>query len=362
MAVRRLPTSAYVPLGRVHPRVSRIGFGAYRVDDRSDVHRESLREALVGGISLIDTSTNYADGHSEILVGEVVRDVVARGAARREDLVIVTKAGYVQGSNQREAVKKARAGSPWSEVTEYAPDCWHCISPDFLNDQLSASLERLAMPRVDVLLLHNPEYFLMDAMHRGAAPANARAAFYDRLARAFRHLESERAAGRIGAYGVSSNTFVVSHEKEDAVSLERVLAAAGPGFAIVELPFNPLETGAKEAVHTPDGRSVLEVAKAAGLGVLVNRPLNAFSARGLVRFAALAPDLLRELGHSPGWDAERMKPLRSYLEAEFECDRNADATLSQRTLRALLTTPGVDVALVGMRRPAYVKDVLDAFD
>ncbi|MDL2717857.1 MAG: aldo/keto reductase [Acidobacteriota bacterium] len=365
MTVRRLAASAYAPLGRVHPRVSRVGFGGYRVDDRSDVHREALREALVAGVSLVDTSTNYADGHSEILVGEVVRDVVARGAARREDLVLVTKAGYVQGSNQREAQRRARAGTPWSEMTTYAPDCWHCISPDFLRDQLTASLGRLAMPKVDVFLLHNPEYFLTDAAHRGVPRDDAREAFYDRLARAFRHLEAETAAGRIGAYGVSSNTFVVPHDKDDAVSLERVLASAGPGFAVVQLPFNPLEIGAKEAVHTADGRSVLDVAKSAGLGVLVNRPLNAFSGRGLVRFAALQPDVLRELGHAAEWDAERMKPLMSYLDAEFGSAPNAgathDATLAQRTLRALLATPGVDVALVGMRRPAYVRDVLGAF-
>ena len=367
MPVRRLPASAYTSLGRVHTHVSRVGFGGYRVDDRSDVHREALREALVAGVSLVDTSTNYADGHSEILVGEVVRDVVARGAVAREDLVLVTKAGYVQGSNQREAVRRAHAGDPWSEMTEYAPDCWHCISPDFLRDQLTASLERFAMPKVDVLLLHNPEYFLTDAAHRGAPQAEAREEFYERLARAFRHLESEVSAGRIGWYGVSSNTFVVPREKEDAVSLERVLASAGPGFAVVQLPFNPLEIGAKEPLHTADGRSVLDVARAAGLGVIVNRPLNAFSERGLVRFAALAPDILRELGHGADWDAERIRPLVSYLDAEFECDAavakgaGADATLVQRTLRALLATPGVDVALVGMRRSAYVRDVLGAF-
>src|ERR1017187_8740335 len=287
MVVSRLPASAYGPLGRVHARVSKIGFGGYRVDDRSDVHREALRE---------------------ILVGEVVRDVLGRGAARREDLVLVTKAGYVQGSNQREAIRRARAGRPWSEMTEYTPDCWHCIAPDFLADQLTASLERLALPSVDVLLLHNQEYFLTDAAHRGVPRDEARAAFYERIRRALAHLESEVAAGRIGAYGISSNTFVVPRENEDAVSLERVLENAGPGFAVVQLPFNPLETGAREPIHTADGRSALDVAKGADLGVLVNRPLNAFSGHGLVRFAALAPDTLRELGRDAGGDEERGRP------------------------------------------------------
>jgi aryl-alcohol dehydrogenase-like predicted oxidoreductase len=360
MAVSRLPASAYGPLGRVHARVSRIGFGGYRVDDRIDVHREALREALVSGVTLVDTSTNYADGHSEILVGEVVRDVLGRGALRREDLVLVTKAGYVQGSNQREAIRRARAGRPWSEMTEYTPDCWHCIAPDFLADQLTASLERLALPKVDVLLLHNPEYFLTDAAHRGVPRDEARAAFYERIRRALEHLESEVAAGRIGAYGISSNTFVVPREDDDAVSLDRVLENAGPGFAVVQLPFNPLETGAREPIHTADGRSALDVAKGAGLGVLVNRPLNAFSARGLARFAAFAPDVLRELGRDAAWDEARTRPLTSYLDTAFGPVPGVESSLAQRTLRALLETPGVDVVLVGMRRTAYVHDVLGA--
>jgi hypothetical protein len=361
MGLSRLPESAYGPLGRVAPRVSRVGFGAYRVDDRSDVHREALREALVSGVTLVDTSTNYGDGHSEVLVGEVVRDVVGRGAVRREDLVLVTKAGYVQGTNQREAILRARSGRPWSGMTEYTRDCWHCISPDFIADQLTASLERLGVPAVDVLLLHNPEYFLMDAAHRGLPRDAAREEFYGRVKKAFQHLETEVAAGRIRGYGVSSNTLVVPRENEDAVSLERLLESAGAGFALVQLPFNPLETGAREAIHTADGRSALDVARSAGLGVLVNRPLNAFSGRSLARFAALQPDVLGELGRDAAWDEERVRPLASHLETAFGGARPGGSSLAQRTLLALLGTPGVDVVLVGMRRPAYVRDVLGAF-
>ena len=331
------------------------------MDDRSDVHREALREALVSGITLVDTSTNYADGHSEILVGEVVRDVLGRGAARREDLVLVTKAGYVQGSNQREAIRRARAGRPWSEMTEYTPDCWHCISPDFLADQLTASLERLALPKVDVLLLHNPEYFLTDAAHRGVPRDEARASSTSASGGLSSTSSPRWPPAASAAYGISSNTFVVPRENEDAVSLERVLENAGPGFAVVQLPFNPLETGAREPIHTADGRSVLDVAKSAGLGVLVNRPLNAFSGRGLVRFAALAPDILRELGRDAEWDEERARPLASYLDTAFAPARGEGSSLAQRTLRALLGTPGVDVVLVGMRRTAYVRDVVGAF-
>jgi len=361
MEVPRLAEAAYAPLGRVSPRVSRVGFGCYRVDDRVAEHGRALDAAIRAGINLLDTSTNYADGHSESLVGAALADAFAGHRLPREDVVVVTKAGYLQGSNLAEALRRERAGRPWSEVVAYGPDLRHAISPDFLADQLTGSLRRLRLARVDVLLLHNPEYFLTDALHRGVPRDEARGAFYDRAARAFRHLESEVGAGRIRFYGVSSNTFVVPHERADAVSLTRLLECAGPGFAVVQLPFNPLETGAREPVHTPDGRSVLDVAKAAGLGVLVNRPFNAFSRGGLVRFADLAPDALAGAGRDAAWEKERVRELQAWVTSAFAGAAPAGGSLAQRTLRALLATTGVDVVLAGARRLDYVSDAVGAF-
>lgn len=305
MSEARLSNSTRRPLGKLPARVSPVGFGGYRVDDRVARHREALRLALLSGVNLVDTSTNYGDGHSELLVGKVLREMAATGEIAREDVVVVTKAGYVQGQNLRDAHQRRKLGDPWPEMTEYSRDCWHCISPPFLKDQLSASLGRLAMPRVDLLLLHNPEYFLADAEHRNLPLAEARDAFYDRMGRAFEQLEKEVAAGRIGAYGVSSNTFVVPHEKADAVDLLRLLDLAGPGFAAIQLPMNPVELGAREPIHTTDGRSVLDVAREHGLAVLVNRPLNGFRQGRLHRFASVgapfppvaspAPDALARL-------------------------------------------------------------------
>ena len=282
----RLPDAAFTTLGASGLRVSRVGFGCYRVDDRGAVHREALTLALRSGVNLVDTSANYADGHSEILVGKVVRELARE--VPRESLVVVTKAGYVQGTNQRLAIARIRAGRPWTEMTEYSPDCWHSISPDFLADQLSMSLARLSLPKVDVMLLHNPEYFLEDALHRGMPLEEARDAFYDRIRRGLALLENEISSGRLGAYGISSNTFIAARDHPGALDLTRILPLAGPGFRVIQLPLNPLELGAREAIHTADGKSVLDVAKAAGLGVLANRPFNAFSGMGLVRFAPLS--------------------------------------------------------------------------
>lgn len=312
MSESRLPESSRRPLGRLHARVSPAGFGCYRVDDRVARHREALRLALLSGVNLVDTSTNYGDGHSELLVGKVLKEMAAAGEVHREDVVVVTKAGYVQGQNLKDAHQRRKLGDPWPEMTEYSRDCWHCISPAFLRDQLSASLGRLAMPQVDLLLLHNPEYFLMDAEHRNMPLGEARDAFYDRLGRAFEQLEKEVAAGRIGAYGVSSNTFVVPHGKADAVDLLRVLDLAGPGFAAIQLPMNPVELGAREPIHTTDGRSVLDVAREHELAVLVNRPLNGFRQGRLHRFASVGAPF----DPVPSPSASALSRLRS-LEEEF---------------------------------------------
>lgn len=351
-----LPDAAYRDLPRLSRRVSRVGFGCYRVDDRTPGHREALRLALRSGVNLVDTSTNYGDGRSEVLVGQVVAELAAKGELKREDVVVVTKAGYVQGTNQVEAIRRMRDGRPWSEMTEYTRDCWHCVSPDFLEDQVALSLERLAFSHADVLLLHNPEYFLMDAEHKGVPKKEARERFYDRIRRALAKLEELVDAGAIGAYGISSNTFVVPRDRPDAVDLTRVLSLAGAGFSVIQLPFNPIEVGAIEKRHTEDGASVLDVARAAGLAVLVNRPLNAFSPGGLVRFGAVEPATRDAMA----FEAERQASLNRYLTQLF--GEVPGDTVSRRTVRALADTPGVDVVLLGMRRTEYVEDARGAFD
>ena len=129
----------------------------------------------------------------------------------------------------------------------------------------------------------------------------------------------------------------------------------------MQLPFNPIETGAREPIHTEDGRSVLDVARASGLGVLVNRPFNAFSGRGLVRFADLPPDALAQLGRDASWEKTRVAELQAWVTSAFAGAAPAAGSLAQRTLRALLATPGVDAVLAGMRRTEYVEDVVGAF-
>lgn len=89
----------YHALGSTGLRCSPAGFGGYRIAAGIDDHETSLRFALQNGINLIDTSSNYADGDSERLIGEVLEALMQSGELRRDQVIVVSKGGYLQGSN-----------------------------------------------------------------------------------------------------------------------------------------------------------------------------------------------------------------------------------------------------------------------
>jgi aryl-alcohol dehydrogenase-like predicted oxidoreductase len=447
---------------------SQVGFGCYRVAAGSIVHAQALEAALTQGINLIDTSANYGDGGSETLVGEVLERLIAAGRLRRQALIVVSKAGYIQGSNYALSRQRGEEGRPFADLVPFADGLEHCIHPEFLADQLDRSLERLGLKALDVYLLHNPEYYLGWAARQGIGLEASRAEYRRRIDLAFRYLEQEVARGRIGCYGISSNTFPSTPDDVQFTSLSTVWSvaeslAAPHHFRVIQLPLNLLETGGVLEVNQPGNRTVLQFASEKGLGVLVNRPLNAFGAGRLVRLAegpqpeAAAPDAVeqriddlsaseetlqrrilprlslsaqqeiqlrewltvgpalrqhwRRLDSPVQWEEVRDRYFlprlqggfeflsrqrtvgkdlqtwvaghRSRLDAAFHVvesavavraallvavfkdrvraadpDWNVSGTLSQLAVRALRSTAGVSAVLVGMRREAYVQDML----
>ncbi len=298
------PTAeGYGPFSATGWTTSRLGFGCYRVDTNEAEHRDALLAALRGGCNLIDTSTNYADGDSERLVGLVLAELIRKHEITREEIVVVSKIGYVQGQNFTQAQARQQAGRPYPEMVTYADGLWHCMHPEFLADQLTASLDRLGLATLDVCLVHNPEYFLLDAKQRGERdPESVRTEFYRRFEAACVFFERQVAEGRLRAYGVSSNTVIAHPQDPAATSLSRLWDAAAAAakslgltssqFRVVQCPFNLFETGAAVVPNTgaAQNETVLAYAQARGLAVLLNRPLNAIPARqgrqgGIVRLA-----------------------------------------------------------------------------
>ena len=341
-----IPASAYRALGRTGLITSSLGFGSYRIDDRTPEHASAMEKALLGGVNLIDTSTNYANGSSESCIGHVL------ARQQREEFIVVSKVGYVQGQALALARTREQRGSAFPEMVKYTEGCWHCIHPEFLADQLGRSLGRLRVEKVDVYLLHNPEYFFTDAAkrrQRGSLEA-LRDEFYDRIRRAFSHLEDEVRRGRIGCFGVSSNKFGVPASDPEATSLERMWAIAGEvahehHFAVAQLPANFFESGAMLTRNNVTGtKTVLDFAREHDLAILVNRPLNAFYREQLIRLA----------------DTPVRNPEVHARVDPFLPPATIGESLSRKALAVLTNTKGVTCVLNGMRRRNYVDDSLGA--
>jgi len=323
-----LPEHARGELGRTGWTVSRLGFGCYRVDEITAEHADALKLALRSGINLIDTSTNYTDGGSEKLVGRVLQELIAAGELQRDEVVIVSKAGYVQGQNMQLAQERERQGKGFPEMVKYMQNCWHCIHPDFLSDQLFRSLARLQLDHLDVLLLHNPEYFLSDALHRQRHDlAAGRDEYYRRMREAFIFLEKQVAAGRIACYGVSSNTFPHTVAHAEFTSLERlweIAEALSPQhhFRVIQFPANLFETGAMLGKNQRDGaHTLLEFALEKKIATLVNRPLNAMHGNGMRRLTDFPMLAMNE--------AEKIFP------AQLAALAKAEKTFAQTVFREL---------------------------
>jgi len=276
-------------LGKTGFQSSICGFGCYRIDDGIPQHQKALEKAILSGINIIDTSSNYSDGGSEILVGKVLNRFFAENKINRENIIVVSKGGYLQGLNLKLGMEREQSGKPFDDVVKCSPDLWHCISPDFLENQITLSLQKLNLKAIDVYLLHNPEYFLTYSII--SDPERRAREYYRRIKDAFIHLEAEVKRGRISYYGISSNTFGEKETNSNFTSLEKLIEIANEistnnHFAVVQFPMNLIESGGINNLNQQNqSKTFLQSASDNNIGVLVNRPLNAISKNKIIRFA-----------------------------------------------------------------------------
>ena len=79
-----------------------FGMGCYRV---GNAHRGALEHALSGAVNVIDTASIYLAGESERVIGQVLAGPLQ---ARRQELVVVTKVGCLQGPVLQEVERRQR--------------------------------------------------------------------------------------------------------------------------------------------------------------------------------------------------------------------------------------------------------------
>jgi len=264
--------------------MSKIGFGTYRITEHNPEHIDALKQAILEGIDLIDTSSNYMNGESERAMALAMYNLPSEVTSR---VKIVSKFGYIQGSLLEEIKKDEKySAETFKDIVKFADHVYHCIDADFMRNELTKSLARLNVDCIDSYLIHNPEYYLFDSMNRGVERNDALDEIFRRIYKVFIALEEEVRKGRIKSYGISSNSFAKKQNDleflpfEDLITLAQNAAKeAGHekhSFTTIELPLNLLER---------EGLKAASWAKKNGLRVLVNRPLNAELDKQMYRLA-----------------------------------------------------------------------------
>ncbi len=255
--------------------LDKISFGTYRTTFQNPVHAQALNYALDSGIKYIDTSSNYMYGEAEVLIGQALKN------RDRTEYIVVSKGGYIQGPN----MQRVTDGWEVEDLVEYDPNCFHSISPMFLEDQLENSLKRMELEYIDSYLLHNPEYYLMTNLKGSATDEEIEKhhqIMQDRIKKAFKFLEEMVTKGKIKSYGISSNAFAKQAndyhflEYKNLLGYAKEIAGDDHHFKIVQLPLN---------MYEKDGVPCAKYFHEQGLEVHVNRPLNAFYMGGMLRLA-----------------------------------------------------------------------------
>lgn len=349
------------PLCPGGPDVSSVGFGSYRIGFSQPQHASALESALLQGLNLIDTSSNYSHGESEELIGSTLSKLTQKNLIKREDIVLVTKAGYLEAKDKS-----------YPEISSFGEYFDHCIHPDFLTDQVDQSLKRLGVEYLDSYLLHNPEYMLKRFELDGMERSQAHLLFYERLKKSFSFLESLVEQGKIKSYGISSNYFGAPNDDFSFVSLKKCHEIAlsiseKNHFKVVQMPLNWLEVSPLFYELESTGESTISYAQKKGIGVLTNRPFNAMLNDSLIRLTRPQipeADLLN-LDENALKGFENWKALSADLEylahKQLEdAPGYEDAPLSQLVLATLIWIPGVSSVLCGMRQERYVNDAASA--
>jgi len=319
--------------------MSSIGLGSYlgNPDERTDeAYRNAVKRAVELGCNVFDTAANYRFQRSERNIGDALAELFSQGKASRDEIIVATKGGYVPFDTV--APRSRQDAMDYLEETFVKPGVCaredfvegsHCMTPRYLDHQLDQSLRNLKLECIDVYYLHNPESQFAEV---------SRDEFYKRLRAAFEFLESAVEAGKISIYGTATwNGYRAPSNSPEALPLElvvntaREVAGDGHHFKVVQLPFN---LGMVEAFtnvnQTLNGENVTFLEAAAGLGITVMSSASILQSR-------LSSGLPPTVGEAfPG--------LR---------------TDAQRAIQFTRSTPGIEVALVGMSNLAHVEENLE---
>jgi aryl-alcohol dehydrogenase-like predicted oxidoreductase len=286
----------YRKLGRAGFEISEIGYGAWGVGGvqwqggTDEESTRALKRAIDLGLNFIDTALAYNNGHSERLVGAVMREAP-------RSIRIATKVP------PKNLLWPARRGIGIDQVFPY----------DHVIQSTETSLKNLGVPTIDVQQFHvwNPQWIDRDEWRRA--------------------FEDLKKAGKVRAVGVSIN----DHDPDSAVELVKTGL-----IDTVQVIYNVFD-------QTPE-RNLFPLCRELNVGVIARVPLDEGGLTGTItEDTKFAPGEFRAAyfkGDRPRQVVEHVNALKKDLEGV------EDEPLAETALRFVISNPAVSTVIPGMRR------------
>jgi aryl-alcohol dehydrogenase-like predicted oxidoreductase len=282
-------------LGRTGLSVSEIGYGAWGIGGSMWLgaeDQESLRalnRAIDLGVNFIDTALGYGNGHSERLVGKVVRE-------REERIVVASK---IPPKNMR-----------WPGPDGIDPD--DAFPADHIRACTERSLSNLGMDTIDVMQFHvwNDEWLGRGSWLEG--------------------IQALRDEGRIRFFGVSLNDL----QPSNGVRLVETGAVD-----TVQVIYNVFEQAPEDELFAACERN--------DVGVIARVPLDEGGLTGTVKAGTTFPDGDFRNEYFSGENSVERTGARA--QAIVEDLGLQDGELPEVALRYVLSHPAVSTVIPGMR-------------
>jgi aryl-alcohol dehydrogenase-like predicted oxidoreductase len=294
-------------LGSTGLEITRVGFGAWAIGgggweggwgpQDDEESIAAIHRALEGGINWIDTAAAYGFGHSEEVVGRVLTEL-----SESDRPLVFTKASLLEG--------------PGGRVI-------HNLTRDSILREAEASLKRLGVDAIDLYQIHWP---IPEAdIEEGWA--------------AFAALKDE---GLVRHIGVSNF---------DVEQLRRVQEIA------------PVETLQPEysLIERDVAREILPFAERQGIGVIVYSPMGSGLLTGAMtreRIESLPDDDWRK--DDARFNEPKVSRHLATAERVTEVADGLGVAPGAVAIAWTLRNPAVDGAIVGLRRPDQVDELLEA--
>ncbi|HEY6266214.1 MAG TPA: aldo/keto reductase [Candidatus Acidoferrum sp.] len=303
----------YRKFGRSGWNVSEIGYGMWGMagwtgsDDAESL--AALQRAVDLGCNFFDTAWAYGNGHSEELLGKILRANKNNSAAGGPDkkLYVATK---VPPKNRR-----------WPSRPEYSLD--DSYPPDYIFEYVDKSLKNIGVDTLDLIQFHTWEDIWLND---------------DRLPRA---IENLRASGKVRAIGISLNRW------ESANGIRAVRAGLVNAVQVIYNIFD----------QNPEDQ-LFPACREKNVAVIARVPFDEGSLTGTLTLDSKWPaDDWRSTYFVPEnlkasvARADALKPLVP-----------AGATLPEMALRFILNNSDVSTIIPGMRKLRNVEANLAASD